>query len=323
MADVKTCTMKKTSNRLFAILCLVLLTAAARAGNPAVAAETLEGRWDLNITMGNRTNPAWLEVRHSGYSTLVGQVMVVGGSARPISKVTVDGNKFSFAVPPQWERGDRDMSFEGTVEGEGLSGSVVFPDGKRYSWTGVRAPSLRREKEVAWGKPVALIAESGLKGWHAIGSENQWVVEKGVLRSPKSGANLVTDNTYTDFKLHVEFRYPKESNSGVYLRGRYEVQIMDSQGNEPLFGELGGLYGLIAPSEQVAKAPGEWQTYDITLVGRMVTLVANGKTVICNREIAGITGGALDSNEGEPGPIQLQGDHGPIEFRNMIITPAK
>ncbi len=315
--------MKKASNRLFALFCLISLTSAVPAGGHAVAADALEGRWDLNIIMEGKNNPGWLEVRHSGYSTLVGQVVVVSGSARPISKVTVDGNKFNFAIPPQWERGTGDMSFEGSIQGESLSGSVVFPDGKRYSWTGVRAPSLRREKEVAWGKPVALISESGLKGWHAIGGENQWVVEKGVLRSPKSGANLVTDDSYTDFKLHVEFRYPKESNSGVYLRGRYEVQIMDSHGKEPLSGELGGLYGFIAPSEQVAKAPGEWQTYDITLVGRMLTLVANGKTIICNQEIPGITGGALDSNEAEPGPIQLQGDHGPIEFRNMVITPAK
>ncbi len=323
MARINTWTMKKASNHFFAVFCLIALTAAAQAGDRAVVADAFEGRWDLNIMMDGKNNPGWLEVRHSGYSTLVGHVVVVSGSARPISKVTVDGNKFSFAIPPQWEKGTGDMSFEGTLNGESLSGSVVFPDGKRYSWTGVRAPSLRREKEVTWGKPVALIPESGLKGWHAIGGENQWVVENGVLRSPKSGANLVTDNSYTDFKLHVEFRYPKESNSGVYLRGRYEVQIMDSQGKEPLSGELGGLYGFIAPSEQVAKAPGEWQSYDITLVGRMVTVVANGKTIICNQEIPGITGGALDANEAEPGPIQLQGDHGPIEFRNMIITPAK
>lgn len=315
--------MKNVSYRLFAVLCFLVLTAVARAGDRAVAADALEGRWDLTIMMGGKKNPGWLEVRHSGYSTLVGQVVVVSGSARPISKVTVDGNKFSFAIPPQWEKGSADMSFEGSFEDKGLLGSVVFPDGERYSWTGVRAPALRREKEVVWGKPVALIPASGLKGWHAIGEENQWVVEKGILRSPKSGANLVTDNSYTDFKLHVEFRYPEGSNSGVYLRGRYEVQIMDSRGKEPLFGELGGLYGFIAPSEQVAKAPGEWQTFDITLVGRMVTLVANGKTLISNQEIPGITGGALDANEGEPGPIQLQGDHGPIEFRNMIITPGE
>jgi len=73
----------------------------------------------------------------------------------------------------------------------------------------------------------------------------------------------------------------------------------------------------------VAKDAGEWQYYDVTLIGRKVTLVANGKMVICNQEIPGITGGAIDSKEGEPGPLLLQGDHGPIEFRNITITPAK
>src|SRR5690606_26905407 len=187
---------------------------------------------------------------------------------------------------------------------------------------GVRAPSLRDQKAGNPGKPIELIQKSSLKGWKALG-ENQWVVENGILRSPKSGANLVTEEKFWNFKLHVEFRYPKGSNSGVYLRGRYEVQIMDSQGNDPVSGELGGVYGFIAPSEQVAKAPGEWQTYDITLVGRMITVEANGKLIICNQEIPGITGGALDSNEGEPGPLLLQGDHGPVEYRNIVITPLR
>ena len=133
----------------------------------------------------------------------------------------------------------------------------------------------------------------------------------------------MTDETFTDFKLHIEFRYPKGSNSGVYLRGRYEVQIEDSRGLEPSKDQLGAVYGFLSPSDMVAKEAGEWQSYDITLVGRMVKVVANGKTVICNQEIPGITGGALDSKEGEPGPIYIQGDHGPIEFRNIILTPAK
>jgi hypothetical protein len=87
--------------------------------------------------------------------------------------------------------------------------------------------------------------------------------------------------------------------------------------------EFGAVYGFIIPTEMAAKMAGEWQAYDITLIGRMITVVANGKTIICNQEIPGITGGALDSNEGEPGPIYLQGDHGPVEYRNMVITPAK
>jgi hypothetical protein len=132
----------------------------------------------------------------------------------------------------------------------------------------------------------------------------------------------MTERTFDDFKLHVEFRVPKGSNSGIYLRGRHELQIDDAFGLEPSSHHLGGLYGFIAPSEAAAKAAGEWQTMDVTLTGRMLTLTLNGVTVICNREIPGITGGALDSREGEPGPLYLQGDHGPVEYRNIVITPA-
>jgi hypothetical protein len=153
--------------------------------------------------------------------------------------------------------------------------------------------------------------------------KNQWIVEDGALKSPKSGANISTKNTYNDFKLHIEFRYPKESNSGVYLRGRYEVQVSDSKGMPPLKDYLGAIYGFISPLEMVAKEPGEWQSFDVTLVGRLVTLVGNGKQIIYKQEIPGITGGAMDSNESEPGPIMIQGDHGPVEYRNIILTPAK
>lgn len=298
----------------------LLLVAAAAESMAQNNTKEFEGRWDLTLQMDGKENPSWLEITHSGHKTLVGRFTAVSGSARPVSEVKVTGNEFSFAIPPQWEEGKGDMVVRGKLEGSTLQGEIVFPDGKKYSWKGVRAPSLRDQKAGNPGKPIELIQKSSLKGWKALG-ENQWVVENGILRSPKSGANLVTEEKFWNFKLHVEFRYPKGSNSGVYLRGRYEVQIMDSQGNDPVSGELGGVYGFIAPSEQVAKAPGEWQTYDITLVGRMITVEANGKTIICNQEIPGITGGALDSNEGEPGPILLQGDHGPVEFRSIRITP--
>lgn len=283
---------------------------------------SIEGRWDMTITMSGKESPSWLEVRHSGLHTLVGRFVGSGGSARPISKVNYANNHFSFSIPPQWEQEPNDMSVEGTVEGDQLTGTMVASNGQKYSFTAVRAPSLRRTKEPVWGKPVAIFNGKNLNGWHALG-ENQWVVENGVLRSPHSGANLVTDERFNDFKLHIEFRYQKGSNSGVYLRGRYEVQIADSKGLEPLVGELGAVYGFLTPSEQVARDPGAWQSYDITLIGRMVTIVANGKKIICNQEIPGITGGAINSKEEDPGPLLLQGDHGPIEFRNIILTPAK
>jgi hypothetical protein len=314
--------MKQRMKRIMTLLTLgfFMLALAAAAQTPGDSAN-FDGRWDLTLTMDGKESPSWLEIRHSGIKTWVGHFVGVSGSSRPISKINITGNKFSFAIPPQWEQGEQDLRVEGTMKGDNLSGTMIFPDGKSYSWTGVRALALRVRKEVTYGKPIPLIPSTGIQGWKALG-ENQWVVEGGVLRSPKSGANLVTEQKFRDFRLHLEFRYPQGSNSGVYLRGRYEVQISDSKGKEPLPGELGGVYGFITPTEQVAKMAGEWQTYDITLVGRMITLVANGKIIINNQEIPGITGGALDSKEGEPGPLMLQGDHGPIEFRNITITPA-
>jgi Domain of Unknown Function (DUF1080) len=187
---------------------------------------SIEGRWDITVFADGKEMPSWLEVTHSGTRTLVGRFVGVTGSARPISKVNFSNGKMSFSIPPQWEPEDKDLTVEGTIEGDRLSGTMVTSDGKNYKWTGVRAPSLRRQAQPVWGDPISLIGED-LKGWRAMG-ENQWVVQGGVLRSPKSGANLVTEKSFTDFKLHFEFRYPKGSNSGMYLRGRYEVQIIDS-----------------------------------------------------------------------------------------------
>lgn len=292
-------------------------------GKSAPAGSPLEGRWDLTVNVDGKELPSWLEVHHSGVSRLVGQFVGAGGSARPVSKVNFKDGKFDFSLPPQWEPEDRDIQVEGTLDGEKISGTLVAANGKTYNWTGLRAPSLRRTKEPVWDKPITLFNGKNLDGWHASGAMNQWIVVNGIMTSPKPGSNIMTDKTFNDFKLHVEFRYPKESNSGVYLRGRYEIQVADSKGMEPSKDQLGAIYGFITPLEMMAKDPGEWQSYDVTLVGRIVTLSVNGKTVIYNQEIPGITGGAIDSKEGEPGPIFFQGDHGTIEYRNIVITPAK
>lgn len=285
-----------------------------------------EGRWDLTIhNMEGKELPSWLEVSHSGNRTLVGRFVYAFGSARPVSRIHYENTngKFSFSIPPQWEKGNEDMVFEGTLAGDSLTGTMVYADGKKYNWSGVPAPSLTREKAPVWSAPVKLFNGKDLSGWHAMGEQNQWIVKNGVLTSPKSGSNIATDQVFTDFKLHVEFKYPKGSNSGVYLRGRYEVQIEDSKGMEPLVDLFGSVYGFILPNEMAAKGAGEWQSYDITLIGRRVTVVANGKTIICDQPIPGITGGAINSKEGEAGPIFFQGDHGPVEFRNIVLTPAK
>lgn len=283
---------------------------------------SIEGRWDITIDVDGKPSPSWLEVRHSGHKRLVGSYVGIGGSARPISIIHFSNGKINFSLPPQWEEDDNDLYFEATFQGDSLSGTMLAADGKSHNWSAQRAPSLRRGSPPIWGKPVKLLKTNTLEGWQALG-ENQWTVTNGVLKSPHSGSNIITNDTYNDFKLHIEFRCPKGSNSGVYLRGRYEVQIEDSKGKTPQSDLMGAVYGFLTPNEMAARDAGEWQTYDITLVGRLVNIVANGKNIICNQEIPGITGGALNSHEGEPGPLLLQGDHGPIEFRNIVITPAR
>lgn len=305
----------------FSVLSIATATEANKHPYDTAFSSALEGRWDMTINVAGKETPSWLEVRHSGLHTLVGDFVGSGGSARPISKINFIDGKMSFSIPPQWETGN-DVSVEGTLQGNNLSGTILQPNGKTYNWTAVRAPSLARTTPPVWGTPIKLFNGKDLAGWHATGT-NQWKAENGILISPKSGANLVTDKTFNDFKLHIEFRYDKGSNSGVYLRGRYELQIADNKGEQPLKDYLGAIYGFIAPNEMVAKDAGAWQSYDVTLIGRRITLVANGKTVICDQVIPGITGGALDSKEGEPGPLLLQGDHGPIQYRNIVITPAK
>lgn len=278
------------------------------------------GRWDLTVFTNGNESPSWLEIRKSGYKTLVGRFVYSSGSARPVSHIKMKDDKFSFAIPPQWEEGDRDIHFEFELVEKKLKGTMRFTDGKLYHWTGRRAPLLESKKNPVWGAPKMLFNGKNLDGWHASG-KNQWTVENGILTSKKAGSNLISDEKFTDFKLHVEFRYPKHGNSGVYLRGRYEVQIADNKGQIPNDILFGGIYGFLTPNEMVAKEAGEWQAFDITLIGRRVTVVANGSTVIDDQIIPGITGGALDSNEEMPGPIYFQGDHEPIEYRNIVITP--
>lgn len=316
--------MKKTFKTLPSILLGILCTTLT------MSAQSIEGRWDITITKGDKKIPSWLEVNHSGVKYLNGRFVGSGGSARPISRVNFKDNKMSFAIPPQWDKEDKDLVVEAELKDGKLVGTMNQPNGEIVNFVGVKAPKLINTTEPAFGKPMAIFNGKNLEGWQIIGredrpaaGENQWIVENGVMKSPKSGTNIRTTKTFGDFKLHVEFRVPAGSNSGVYLRGRYEAQITDGFGIEPAVGELGGIYGFLKPLEMTAKKPSEWQSFDISLVGRIVTLMLNGKTIIYKDEIPGITGGAIDSNESEPGPIMFQGDHGPIEFRNITIALAK
>jgi hypothetical protein len=288
------------------------------------SAKPFLGRWDLTLKAADGEHASWLEVTLDG-DQVKAQMVGRWGNARPLPKVESANGKLTFVSPKEEEAAKADMVFEGKLVGKGLSGTVNGPDGTTWSWTGLRAPSLKRIGTPKWGKPVQLFNGKDLTGWKTSKSDStaEWKVENGVLVSPGHGPELINNSQFEDFKLHVEFNIGQGANSGIYLRGRYELQIEDDPTPEPPSQRTGGIYGFIAPSLEMPRKPGEWQSFDITLVGRTVTVAQNGKTIIDAQEIPGITGGALDSHEERPGPIYLQGgEDGHVSYRNIVLTPA-
>lgn len=308
------------------VLCLALPSFSTAQDNPRAKAKepSIVGRWDLVVHGRDGDYPAWLEVRRSGSRTLTGLFVGQFGSARPISQVFVENGSVRFAIPPQFEPRKENLAFSGKFAGDLLRGETTDDKNRSVSWEARRAPSLARKHAPEWGQPVELINGRDLSGWKPRNKDakNGWVVRNGALENATPATDLLTEKLFTDFKLTAEFRYPKGSNSGIYLRGRYEVQIEDDFGQEPDSHKVGGIYGFLTPCMNAAKKAGEWQTLEVTLIGRAVTLVLNGERIIDRQAIPGITGGALDSDEGKPGPIMLQGDHGRVEFRKLTITPA-
>lgn len=322
--------------RITALLSVMLLLSfygwlgSQRAFGKSPAQEASEtskflGRWDLTLKAPDREYPSWIEIREED-GQLRAQFVSRWGNARPLPEVSISGDHLRFVSPKEEEERKDDMVFEGTLSHDLLSGSTTGPDGNAWTWTGRRAPSLNTKADPRWGKPIALFNGKDLTGWRMDkpDSTKVWKVEDGVLITPGNGPELINNSKFQDFKLHVEFNCGENSNSGIYLRGRYEVQVETDSIQEPPSHHMGGVYGFLAPSPELPRKPGEWQTFDITLIGRTITVVENGQTIIDNKEIPGITGGALDSHEELPGPIYLQGtEKGRVAYRSIVITPAK
>jgi hypothetical protein len=304
----------------------------SQAGDPeksrsTLSAESVEaylGQWDLTLKAPDREYASWLNLSLDG-GQLKAQMVGRWGNARPLAKVELSQGRLTFVSPKEEEGRPDDMIFKGVLVGKTLTGTTTGPDGTKWQWTGQRAPALKRESAPKWGKPKQLFNGRDLAGWRMAGpGTTVWKVEAGNLITPGNGPDLINDSKFEDFRLHVEFNCDANSNSGVYLRGRYEVQIETDSIDEPPSHHMGGVYGFLAASPELPRKPGDWQSFDITLLGRWITVVQNGQPIIDNKEIPGITGGALDSHEELPGPIYLQGsEKGRVAFRNIVITPAE
>ena len=313
------------------VIILCLATTALRgsdATKSAVPERGFAGRWDLTIKEADKKElPSWLELLPE-QGTWKARFVGRWGNARPLANVSIEGEHIRFVSPKEEEGSTNDLIFEGTLRngsaaGAQLTGSARGPNGSTWTWIGERAPALKPHG-IKWQAATPLFNGRDFTGWRFDNPSkaSSWKVENGCLVNKSPGSNIATEPTFQDFKLHIEVNCPTNANSGIYLRGRYEVQVEDDSLAEPPSHHMGAVYGFLAPVPEQPRRPGAWQSFDITLIGRYVTVVQNGHTVIDNQEIPGITGGAFDSHEALPGPIYLQGDHGGIAYRNILLTTA-
>lgn len=310
--------------------------------------EPFLGMWALTLDYDSNS-AGWLEVRQEdGY--LDAHLLWRWGSVEPVEYAMVTGDVLLLVRGSDVTRKKEDGStrklhpvywFEVSKAGEDrIEGQANFPnrDGigiQSVSFSGKRIPpegEVPKLKKSMFGDPVELFNGRDLDNWELAekNAVSGWKAIDGVMvNNPeqKEGeahiqyGNLRTRDSYEDFNLKLEVNVPEGSNSGVYLRGIYEVQVMDSYGKELDSHNMGALYSRITPSEAAEKPAGEWQKMDITLYKRYITVKLNGKTIIDNQPVKGVTGGALTSDQFSPGPILLQGDHGKVSYRNMVLTP--
>ncbi len=301
-------------------LWMVLLFAAAGIASP----RPFSGRWDLTVKTPTETYPSWIQFTPALPAPkvrLVGRV----ASVHPATNVKLEGSKLTFSTM-EWFGKEIPVKWEFTINGDQLTGRQMRSDGVMGEITGVPQPLLNRAPPQSWGPPEPLFDGKDLTGWEADNpAENHYVAQNGELVNQKAGANIRTKRKFQDFKLHIEYNCPDGGNSGVYLRGRYEIQVAyEKPGVNDKYHDMGSIYGFLAAAAKVPRKPGQWESFDVILVGRTVTVVRDGITIIKNALIPGITGGALDSHEAEPGPLYIQGDHtGGMKYRNITISEAK
>jgi Domain of Unknown Function (DUF1080) len=328
--------------RAFSVAARLLAVGLIASESLALAANPYVGRWALTLPGGGA---GWLGVEEKD-GALSCNILWGGGSVVPVTSVKTEGDKLVVTRVSTQKVSDQKASttkaetttetITATAAGDDLKLVTVKAksDGKEFAkaeFTGKRIPPVPAAPDlskVKFGESISLFNGKDLSGWKLLneGADNGWSVVDGVLlnrvEKGKHHGNLRTEQVFEDFNLKLEVRTMTGSNSGIYLRGIYEIQVAESFGKPLDPHNMGALYSRITPSVAAEKPVGEWQTMDITLVDRHVTVVLNGKTIIDNQAVLGCTGGAMTSDEFKPGPIYLQGDHTNIDYRNIVLRPV-
>jgi hypothetical protein len=286
------------------------------------ASADFNGQW--NIRFDNpRRRVWWLEVKGAGTGRMEGSfVGAPGGAVDVIEDLRIENGQLVFTFSR--EGGKTVFTYRARLEGGTLVGTRESFSGV-IRWVGTRAPAIKEEPDDGqWkrGPAVELFNGKDTTGWTLVqAGAPGWYARDGLLCNEKGAADVFSTARFWNFELRAEYRFGKGSNSGIGLRGRYEIQIMDSYGRPVSAHSHGALYSRIPPAVNAGKPPGEWQAMEVRLVGMTVTVRLNGQLVIDRGRIAGPTAMTIDADQDQPGPIVLQGDHGPIEFRSIGVTP--
>lgn len=321
--------MKVCSTIVFVSVWSIAFASTARA-------QELSGDWSLDLESGM---PAWMSVQEREGKSVVYMRLYVG-SAGPHKDVEESNGRLQFTLnrdKPEKTSSRVDVGIEdGKLEGV-ITRQLADGGTERELFTGTKIPPMPSEapdlSKVRFGQPRSLFNGKDLTGWKAHEPDKKmgWSVEDGLLKNttPKTDfkatgdhANLETEAVFDDFWLHIEFLVEEQRNSGVYLRGMYEAQVVDRDSRMQGIQGVGAIFNLIEPSKNAGRPGGEWQTYDITLVDRHVTVVLNGEKVIDNQPVTGPTAGAVRTNPAKSGPIYLQGDHTNVSYRDIYLAPV-
>jgi hypothetical protein len=309
--------MRRTAGVLVILQCCLAGALAQAQDRPWL------GKWDITATTAKERYPLWLEVREEN-GQLAGSFQDRTGSVKKIPEIAAEGNELVFSMGAPKPDAPRPVH-RARVENGRLVGTLTR-GAETTTWTGVRPPKWAPSDASAaqrYAEKVTLFDGRDLASWRYQfpAQPGRWAVTDGTLTNEKDGNNIVFFSTFKDFSLVMEYKLEKDGNSGLYLRGRYELQILDDAGKPPSLTGHMSVYGRVAPAVNASKPAGEWQTVEVTLVGNRATVVLNGQKVQDNVAIEGITGGALNSDEGAPGPIMIQGDHSRIWIRRLEVRP--
>jgi len=307
------------------------------------------GQWTIDIQGGS---VGWLEVRKEE-NYLDGEILWGGGSVLPVSNIFLAKNNVltvtrSNSVIRKTDENKNPLKtqivtdwLEIVKKGEKIDGILLSPHSNGIgvdttTFIGTKLPPPPPAPDLAklkFGTPVTLFNGKNLSGWRLTNEKqkNGFSVVDGILTNNPaqtegvphiSYGNLRTEKVFEDFNLKIEVNVPAGSNSGIYLRGMYEIQVLDSYKKELDPHNMGAVYSRIKPTVSAEKPAGTWQTFDITLCDRHITVILNGIKIIDNQPVYGPTGGAIISDVFAPGPIYLQGDHGTVQYRNIVLTPV-